>query len=256
MPPSSILTKAMGLLDLVAASPIPLNLGEIADMSGLPKSSAHRLLVLLRDANALGYNPDLQCYSPGSRLMRWGVQTQQQSNFVTLASPHMKSLCRNTGMRTALSILDEDAVLFVHTVETGAPFRLAPRIGQHSPLHASAAGKLFLADMDDAELTALLARYEFEQCTEFTITDAQALMDELNKVRQLGYAACAREELRQTCGLAVPIMNVEGTTIAALSLWNVGEADLLDDLKLHLKVLKSASSDIQTSLGHIAKAEL
>lgn len=218
MPPSSILTNAMGLLDLVAASLAPLTLGEMVDRSGLPKSSTHRLLVLLRDANALGYDTDRQVYSPSSRLMRWGVQTQQQSNLVTLATPHMKALCRETGMRVTLSVFDDDAVLFIQTIETGTPFRLAPRIGQHSPLHASAAGKLFLAAMDDATLTVLLARFEFEQCTEFTTTDVQALIAEIGNVRLLGYAVSAREDLRQTCGLAVPIVNCNGKTIAALSL--------------------------------------
>jgi IclR family acetate operon transcriptional repressor len=252
MPPSSILTKAMGLLDLVAASPTPLTLGEVADKCGLPKSSTHRLLVLLRDAHALTYDADLQSYSPGSRLMRWGVQTQQKSNLVALASPFMKALCRETGMRIALSILDENAALFVHTVEMGTPFRLAPRIGQHSPLHASAAGKLFLADMNDETLADLLANYAFEQCTEFTITDTQALVDEINETRRLGFAVSAREELRQTCGLAVPILRENNSTIAALSIWNVGEADLLDTLKSHRMTLESTSSDIQNSLGYVA----
>ena len=251
MPPSSILTKAMGLLDLVVSSPTPLTLGQVSDKSGLPKSSTHRLLVLLRDAYALTYDADLQNYSPGSRLMRWGVQTQQKSNLVALASPHMKALCRETGMRIALSILDEGAALFLHTVETGAPFRLAPRIGQHSPLHASAAGKLFLADMTDETLAELYASYEFEQCTEFTITGTQALMDEINETRQLGFAVSAREEFRQTCGLAVPILNASNTTIAALSIWNVGDADLLDVLKSRIKTLNETASKIQISLGHV-----
>jgi DNA-binding IclR family transcriptional regulator len=251
MPPSSILTKTMGLLDLVASSPTPLTLGEVSDKSGLPKSSTHRLLVLLRDAHALTYDEELQSYSPGSRLMRWGLQTQQKSNLVALASPHMKALCRETGMRIALSVLDEGAVLFVHTVETGAPFRLAPRIGQHSPLHASAAGKLFLADMNDETLTELFKSYEFEQCTEFTITHAQALMDEINGARRLGFAVSSREELRQTCGLAIPIVNSSNTTIAALSIWNVGSEDLMKDLRSRIEALKETVSKIQISLGQV-----
>ncbi|MDO6481429.1 IclR family transcriptional regulator [Shimia thalassica] len=250
MPSSSILTKAMGLLDLVAASPTPLTLGEVTDKCGLPKSSTHRLLVLLRDAHALTYDADLQTYSPGSRLMRWGVQTQQKSNLVALASPLMKALCRETGMRVALSIMDEDAALFIHTVETGAPFRLAPRVGQHSPLHASAAGKLFLAGMSDQTLAELFTRYEFEQCTEFTIANTEELMGEIKQARQLGFAVSAREELRQTCGLAAPITNENNTTIAALSIWNVGGEDLLDDLKSRIAPLRETASKIRVSLGH------
>lgn len=249
MPPSSILTKAMGILDLIAASDAPLTLAEIAGQSRLPRSSAHRLLVLLRDAGALSYDTDTQTYAPGSRLMRWGVQTLQTNKMVTLATPHMTLLCREARARVALSILDENAVLFVHTIEAGAPFRLAPRVGEHSPLHASAAGKIFLADMDERRRADLLATYEFEKCTEFTATNAPALMTDIDNVHRHGFAVSAREEHRQTCGLAVPISNATGRTIAALSIWNVGEGDVLGDLKAHLPILRNAASEIQVSLG-------
>ncbi len=249
MPTSSILTKAMGIIDLITAAPAPLTLAEVSDRSGLPKSSAHRLLVLLREAGALSYDAELQTYVPGPRLMRWGVQTMQSNNLAALAAPHMKALCRETGMRVALSIMDDDAVLFLHTIETGAPFRLAPKVGQHSPLHASAAGKLFLASRAKDDLSAFLVSYEFEQCTEFTITDAEVLSAEIGKVQKQGFAVSAREEFRQTSGFAMPIKDVNGKTIAALSIWNVGGIDLVDSLVSHLETVSDAVTAIQTGFG-------
>lgn len=58
----------------------------------------------------------------------------------------------------------------------------------------------------------------------------------------------AREELRQTRGLAVPIVNANGTAIVTLSLWNVGDCDLLDVLKSHHGELMNSAMGIQTSL--------
>ncbi len=252
MLPSSILTKAMSLLDLIAASPLPLTLTDIVDKSGLPKSSCHRLLVLLRDAHALTYNLASQTYAPGPRLMRWGVQTAQKENLVSIAAPHMRSLCQRTKARVALSVLDGDAVLFVHTIENGAPYRLAPRVGQHSPLHASAAGKLFLAKMDRDVRADLLATYDFEQCTEFTIASPQALLPELETVEKNGFAVSVREEFRQISGLATPIMGANNAIIAALSIWDVGDDTVLSSLQSQLAELTRAASDIRVGLGYVA----
>ncbi len=252
MPPSSILTKAMSLLDLIAASPLPLSLTDIVDKSELPKSSCHRLLVLLREAHTLTYNVASQTYAPGPRLMRWGVQTAQKENLASIAAPHMRSLCQSTKARVALSVLDGDAVLFVHTIENGAPYRLAPRVGQHSPLHASAAGKLFMANMDPDAQADLLAGCDFEQCTEFTITSPQALLPELEIAEKNGFAVSAREEFRQISGLAVPIIGANNEIMAALSIWDVGDDTVLSSLQSQLAVLTRAASDIQVALGYVA----
>lgn len=249
MTSSSILTKALGILDLIAASSTPLTLAEVSGACGLPKSSTHRLLVLLRDASALSYDSERQTYTAGSRLMRWGVQTLQDQNLADLAAPHMRALCRETGMRVALSILDQNMVLYLHTVETGEPFRLAPRIGQHSPLHCSAAGKLFLADMATSKRNKLFSARDLEQCTEFTLIDPGALENEINRVQQQGFATSIREEFRQTCGLAVPILATNGKAMAALSLWNVGDDTLPGALMANLTNLKDAAQAIQTSYG-------
>ena len=249
MPPSSILTKAMALLDLIAASRTAMTLTEIAEASGLPKSSAHRLLVHLREADALAFDSLRQTYRPGSRLLRWGAQTQTNSNLVAAATPHMKALCAKTGLRVALSVLDGAAVLFLHTVETGAPFRLAPRVGEHSPLHASAAGKIFLAGMDAKDQNKLLSKCDFEQCTEFTITDADDLREEIKRVADQGYAISAREEHRQTCGLALAVEGSNKAPLAALSLWDLGGPELLERLEAHITVVRETTFQIRKSIG-------
>lgn len=252
MAESSILTKAMALMDRITEARSPLTLPEITEITGWPRSSVHRLLVLLRDADALSYDPERQTYSPGSRLMRWGVRTQTRDNIAMRAAPHMRTLCRDTNMRVALSVRDGQSVLFVHTEELGAPFRLAPRLGEHSPLHVTAGGKLFLSEMFDAARKDLLADYELELCTEFTITDADRLAAHLEQVRRDGYATSLREEFRQICGIAVPIRDDRSRLLAALSLWTVSDegGDDLAMLQALLPQATQAASAIQTDIGH------
>ena len=251
MPSSSILDKSLGLLDRLSAADRPLTLGEITDMCELPKSSVHRLLVLLRDNHTLSYDAERQTYQAGSRIMRWSVQTMRANNLPNLAAPHMRRLCRQSRMRVALSVLDGETVLYLHTIEVGEPFRLAPKVGQTSPLHASAAGKLFLAAMPQTRRAKLLNRIKFEQCTEFTKTNAIELETEIGEVDATGFAVSAREEFRQTSGLAVPITNDSGKTIAGLSIWNVGDVGLLEKLKSQVVLAKKAASEISKSLGYL-----
>lgn len=250
MPSSSILTKSLRILDLIASEQTSLTLAEIAEKCDLPKTSTHRLLVLLRESGTLAHDPERQTYRTGARMMRWSVQVARTSNISALATPHMKDLCRSSGMRVALSVLDDVSALYVQTIETSEPFRLAPKIGECSPLHASAAGKLFLALMSKQNRKVLLDKYDFEQCTEFTITSSEKLCDEIEKIKAYGFAISSQEEFRQTSGLAVPITSEEGNCIAAISIWNVGGSDLVSTLKSHLKKVQEAADAISISLGY------
>ena len=83
------------------------------------------------------------------------------------------------------------------------------------PPHSTAVGKVLLAERPDA--SAILSRTGLPRRTEHTITSVDALLAELDRVRELGYAMdLGEEELGVHC-LAVPVRD-GGRVICAMSI--------------------------------------
>jgi DNA-binding IclR family transcriptional regulator len=132
----------------------------------------------------------------------------------------LEALCESTNMNAALSILDVDSVLYLRTLNS-VPFRYASHPGDHAPLHCTAPGKVFLANMSAHRFELTVPAMRFERMTEYTLRDAQHLQAELDVVCNQGYALAVQEEHFQIIGMAAPIRDIQGTVTACLSLWSL-----------------------------------
>jgi DNA-binding IclR family transcriptional regulator len=130
----------------------------------------------------------------------------------------MRTLSQRTGGHSALSVLDQDTILYLKAVDP-SPLRYASRAGDHAPLHCTAAGKVFLAHMPEPVRKEVLDNLRFEPLTPFTITEPADLMHELPGIVLRGYGTAVREEFVQVAGIAAPIKDEHGEVIACLSLW-------------------------------------
>ena len=249
MTTSSIVTRTTHILDILAEAPEPMSFSQIVDASGLPKSSVHRLLSILLAENLLEQDIEGQNYRPGPRLLRWGTQLLNPRNLPSAAAPELERLNRQTACHAALSVLDKHSVLYLKTMETGGDVRWAPRVGEHSPLHASAAGKVLLAFSPKPKLERILAEIRLEAYTPYTITDRSRLKDELDTVIELGYAVCNREEFLQVNGLAAPVLDQYNEALAAISLWQTRENLPPGGLERHLPTLTAAAQSVSRQFG-------
>jgi DNA-binding IclR family transcriptional regulator len=91
-------------------------------------------------------------------------------------------------------------------------------IGVDVPLHASAAGKLALAELERDELEAWLLRHPRRQFTQSTVTDAQALVVELERVRKRGWAEIVDELEDGLTSLAIPVRSSDDTLVALVGI--------------------------------------
>jgi DNA-binding IclR family transcriptional regulator len=90
------------------------------------------------------------------------------------------------------------------------------------PLHASSAGKAFLAFLADEERDALLVR-TLERYTRSTVVDRRRLeKKELEAVRRDGYCVCVGELEEALVGAAAPVLDRHGRPLAVVSVWGSG----------------------------------
>ena len=99
-------------------------------------------------------------------------------------------------------------------------------IGRPIDLHASAAGKLLLAELDDRAAAAWIRRERPRRLTPRTLTTRGELLHELARVREQGWAEIDGESEVGLASVAVPVRDPDGNLVAMLGY--SGPAERLD----------------------------
>jgi len=207
--------RALELLSVIAQGE-ELSLAKLAGATALAPSTAHRLLNTMLD---LGFvrQDESRRYGPGHRLL--GLVSAAEQRLAALraaALPHMTELASACGETAHLTILDGSQVVFIEQVLGSGTIRVEVKVGSRMDAHVTAAGKALLAWQPDAYLEPLFAA-GLRRFTPSTLTDPEALRQDLAGVRAHGWASELEEhELGAGC-VAAPIMPAAGTPIASLS---------------------------------------
>ena len=139
----------------------------------------------------------------------------------------MTELVASTGESVDLAVRDGDSVVFIDKIDGTGEVRAFTRSGQRARLHATAAGKVFLAAMPAEELATYLAR-PLPAATPATISSPEELAAVVEATRRQGYATNRGELFAEAGALAVPVLDPRGTCVAALGL-NIPLSRLTDD---------------------------
>lgn len=107
--------------------------------------------------------------------------------------------------------------VYVHRALGDHAVHTDPGIGKCVPLHATAGGKAILAAMPPAELSRIVEQTSFPAITSETITDLDDLYEELERVRECGYAFNREENLDGLHAVGVPITDPDERVIGGLS---------------------------------------
>ena len=246
---SSIVAKCAQVIDILSNARRPLGFKEITETSGMVKSSAHRILSVLLSEELVEYDKSKKVYRVGPRLNAWGRAIWRRLDMELDPAAELEALCEFTNMNAALSILDVDSVLYLRTLNS-VPFRFASHPGDHAPLHGTAAGKVFLANMSAHRLELTMQEMRFERMTEYTLRDAKDLLTELDVVRNQGYALAVQEEHFQVIGMAAPIRDIQGTVTACLSLWSLTDVTSPDKVESFAAQLIAATERLSRQSGY------
>ncbi len=210
------LDRAMEVLEFLSDTQGKTLSGLAADLSQSP-ATIYRILVTLEGRGLVEFDQVDQIWHIGPQAFVIGARFLRRTSLVERARPFLRSLMETTGETANLGIAQNGHVLFVSQVETHASIRAFFPPGTLSRLHASGIGKVLLSQMDTARIEKLLAEAPLEQFTEFTLTDHDALMADLNKTRARGYAIDGEERnLGMRC-IAAPVFDINGEAVAGIS---------------------------------------
>jgi DNA-binding IclR family transcriptional regulator len=206
--PSAVIDRISLVLDAFEG-PGRLTLAQIVRRTGLPRSSAHRMLerlVQLRWLRRSGRD-----YELGMRLVELGSLAVHQDRLVRAAAPLLGELHRATGLVVHLAVLDGADVVYLEKIGDRMISAIPTRVGGRQPAHCTALGKAILAYCDEDAAVDLQARK-----TKYSISSSSQLAVQLAKVRAHGVAFEREESLLGFGCVAAPIGS-PGEAVAALS---------------------------------------
>lgn len=179
------LGRAFALLEMLADAGGPVGLSQLAQESGLPLPTIHRLLRTLVD---LGYlrQESSRRYVLGPGLIRLGDASSRMLH--VWARPHLARLVDELGESANLALLDHDEIVYVAQVQLRHSMRMFTEVGRRVQPHCTAVGKAIMAQMPTETVQAILRRNGMEQHTQNTITDPAVFAEQLAWSAERGYA--------------------------------------------------------------------
>ena len=189
---------------------------EVAERLGIHKSTAYRLLTTLRNRGLVEQDASTEKYRLGFGLVLLASAVTADLDVVRHAKPLCRELAEESGATVTISVLERDEAVVIHQSIPSSSVLSVDWSGRHTPLHATADGKVLLYHMPEERRERILSR-PLKRFTENTIVDPEKLREQLEEVRSRGYAYTVEELEVGLNAVGVPICSASGG-IAAMSI--------------------------------------
>ena len=226
-----VLEKAMGLLNIVSSAPVPMTFTELLRTASLPKATLHRILATLMREGLLRHDPYTRTYRLGFRLLELAHEVWSDFDLRLAAKDEMVRLRDALAETVFLAVLDGDSVVLLASEEASREMRIASKVGERMPIHATAAGKVIVAYMDPLRQVELLKTMPLGAFTPRTLTTPVELRSAFDLSRARGYAIENQEHEDGVVSVAAPILDIEGRPIGAICI--TARGDRMTEARAH-----------------------
>lgn len=244
------LERAFKLLEAIAATRDGVGLAELAKDCSLHSSTAFHLVKTLVGLGYVKQSSQTRKYHLGPMVYGLAANSLDEIELVGIASPILDALARGTGESTHLGIRTGADVIVAARFDAPSNVQMSIRTRGLRPAHATAVGKILMAERSESEIERFLATHVFEALTPNTITDADRFRKELADVRRTGMAFDDGEFNQEMRCVAVPVREFSGEIIAAVGLsgpiWRLNFQALNDKAS----VVKEAAAELSRQLGY------
>ncbi|MCY1038320.1 IclR family transcriptional regulator [Staphylococcus nepalensis] len=243
------LDRALNLLELISKySPVSLN--QLVSLSGLSKTTIHRLVQALIENNYVKKDNLTHQYELTFKLFQLGYASIQNIDHLNIAKSLISKLAIDVKETCHLVLEDKNEVLYIEKfIPDGAQQTMSSKIGLRSPMYCTAVGKAILSTYSDEAIHKVWDATQIKAHTENTITNVEDLMSEIKMIRQQGYAEDKEENETGIFCIGTYFVNFKNEVQGAISLsfptTQIYKKDFL------ISQLKATAQSISKHLGFI-----
>ncbi len=246
------LARAFSILEEVARSRDGINLADLSRKVGLHNSTTFHLVKTMVSLGYIRQIKDDKRYRIGRPLFALAANALDEIEMVSLATPVLEDLSRETGESGHFAVPMGDSVVVIARTAGSGAFQLTERVGVVRPAHCTALGKVILAARKPDQLDGFFERAELIPVTPSSITDAGALRKNLDEVRQSGIAYDDGEFNSEVRCIAVPVRDFTGQIVGAIGIsgpiWRLN----IQALQGRALAVQAAAQRLSAEFGHKA----
>jgi DNA-binding IclR family transcriptional regulator len=212
------ISRALKTLEYLTTETAGASITQISEHFSYPKNSVFRIIKTLEH---YGYVEETnRKYQTTPRLLYLGYARMRHMGLIENSLDVMHALRDLVNETVMIGTLHINQVVIIDQLPSLHYIKFTTEIGKRVNLHASSPGKAILAFLPKKEQQMLLDQVTFTRYTDFTIPSKDAMLKEIKKVKELGYAVDDGEEYPECHCIGSPILDYRGYPIA--SLWTVG----------------------------------
>jgi IclR family pca regulon transcriptional regulator len=208
--------RGLKVIEVMGQGKARQTIAEVADAAELPRTVVRRFLLTLAELQFIQTNGKHYWLTP--KILRLGLSYLYTLPYWRQAQLALEELCASINQSCAISVLDDHEIVYIVRMHTRRILPMSPSLGSRLPAHAVSMGRMLLAGLDDAALDAYLASAVLKKLTAATIDDRERLGAEIRRARAQGFAWVDGELDDSICGLAVPVRDEDGATVAAINI--------------------------------------
>jgi IclR family transcriptional regulator, KDG regulon repressor len=212
-----VLERAFDIIECFTEKDFELSLVQISERANLPLATTHRSIHTMMDRGYIDQNPKTGKYRLGMHFVRLSGLVIGRLDIIRIATPYLEDLSQRTGQNVNLSIYDQSKALCLVNIESFHNFLMGIKVGQRLPIYAGALSKVILAHLPDEVISQALSD-DLAIFTPHTITHKESLLQELNNIKQKGYATSKSELATGAGAIAAPIFDYSSQSVAGISI--------------------------------------
>ncbi|WP_440009794.1 IclR family transcriptional regulator [Halomicrococcus sp. SG-WS-1] len=188
---------------------------QLAEHLELANSTTHSHLATLYEMGYVVQEGDE--YQLASRFLKLGEAAKERKEAFDLIEPKVRELAEETEERCQFIVEEHGRGVYLHRETGSRAVWTDSGLGKRIHLHATAAGKVVLANLPEEQTNQILDQWGLPALTDNTITDRATLFDELDTIREQGFAVNREESTEGLRAVGVPIKDSSGRMVGALS---------------------------------------
>ncbi len=215
---STTLTRSLILLELLAKTGRSMSFGEIMTATDIPKSTGHRLLAILTAEGMVQFDSDTRSYRSGFRLAALSFQAWHNLDIRHAGASEMQRLAQLSGETVQISTRDGASIIYTDRVESEKAIGMRSSIGDRSPMYCSSMGKAIVALLPEHEQEAVFSATSYERLTDTTISNTEEFRQDIQIIRERGYAIDNGENNPDVRCVAAAIQDFRGILRGAVGI--------------------------------------
>jgi len=258
--PVQTVSKAIEILNYLAKDTSNRGAGitELSREMGMGKSTIHRILDTLLYYGYVDKNWETNRYRLGWSLYSVGQRVPRQNQIFNLDPSHLTALSQKTRETVNLGILKGTETIVISKIEgNNTGLHVGMQAGEHEAVHATGIGKVLISEMEEREIRALYAGQEnLHRYTEKTVANVDELIEEVRRVRRLGYGMDDQEFGLGLICVAKPVRNYTGKIVAAISVSAPANRMGEEQRAVILAALEECCAEVSRTLGYRPEGEM